>query len=37
MGLGDPESTWLGACGQEMELLGLSVLGLWDGHELLAP
>lgn len=31
----NPESTWLGACGQEMELLGLSALGGCDRHELL--
>lgn len=31
----NPESTWLDACGQEMQLLGLSVPGLYDRHELL--
>lgn len=30
----NPESTWLDACGQEMELLGLSVAGLCDRQEL---
>lgn len=33
----DPESTWPDACGQEMELLGLSVLGLCDRHGLCCP
>lgn len=31
----NPESTWLDACGQEMQLLGLPVPGLYDRHELL--
>lgn len=31
----NPESTWLGACGQEMELFGLSAPGVCDRHGLL--
>lgn len=32
-----PESTWLGSCGQEMWLLGLCVLGLYDRLDCYPP